>query len=79
MRARILHSYKIAPEGHTVITLQPGTIVRGAMAAQAIADGAAVLDELETKPAAALETKPARKVSRKAKATPADDDDQIEF
>lgn len=42
MKAEITKCYAIAPEGHTTLRFNPGEIVTGRIAEQAIADGYAV-------------------------------------
>lgn len=67
MKARITHIYRCAPEGHTTIQFDPGTIVEGALAEQAILDGHAVKIEdtpLETKIEAPAEIKAESKKGR---------------
>lgn len=71
MKARITHAYRCAPEGHTTIQLDPGTIIEGSLAEQAILDGHAVKVEngpvLETKITPAPEIKDAPKKGRTRK------------
>lgn len=42
MKAKIIHQFSIAPEGHTVFTYKPGDEVDGNIAKRAIAAGAAI-------------------------------------
>lgn len=62
MKAKITHphGYKCAPEGHTVVHFNHGSIVEGAIAEMAIADGAAMAFQdmkIETKVVAPSEAK----------------------
>lgn len=70
MQARITHTYRCAPEGHTTVQFEPGTIVDGAVAEMAILDGHAIKIEaapLETKITPAPEIKDAPKKGRAKK------------
>lgn len=66
-KATINEFWRVAPEGHTVLTCEPGDKVTGRLAERAIAAGVATADPdpVETKVEPALETKPAAPVKRK--------------
>lgn len=61
MKAILTRSYACAPEGHTVVKFEAGTMVEGIVAELALADGAATeaqaIPPLETKIEAPEETK----------------------
>lgn len=67
MKAKITspHGYKCAPEGHTTVHFDVGSIVEGHIAEMAIADGAAMAFQdmkIETKVVAPSEAKAPTKV-----------------
>ena len=67
MKAKITspHGYKCAPEGHTTVHFDVGSIVEGHIAEMAIADGAAMAFQdmkIETKVGAPSEAKAPTKV-----------------
>lgn len=70
MKAKITHphGYKCAPEGHTIVHFDTGSIVEGAIAEMAIADGAATIfrdAEIEAKVVTPAEVKePAEVVAK---------------
>lgn len=76
MQAKITKRYAIAPEGHTTVWYNPGDVVSGRVAVQAVADGHAVQmgagieraepAPLENKIEPPVETKPRRKSKRKS-------------
>lgn len=41
MRVRLVREWRAAPQGHTVVVMQPGTIIEGPIAMAALSDGAA--------------------------------------
>ena len=41
MRAKIVKEWRAAPQGHTVVVMQPGTIIEGPLAQVAISEGVA--------------------------------------
>jgi hypothetical protein len=61
VKAKIIHQFKIAPDGHTVVTYKAGDEVEGKIAERAIEAGAAIevgqIVVEETKVEAPVETK----------------------
>ena len=51
MQARITRPYSCAPEGHTTLHFAPGALVTGRTAELAIADGAAIIDQIHNQAA----------------------------
>lgn len=79
MKVVLIKEWTVAPQGHTVVTYPPGTMLIGNVANLAIADGAGrVIEEeqIETSEEQDLETKVEPQIEKKRRGRPPKNKDQ---
>lgn len=79
MKVVLTKEWKVAPQGHTVITYFPGTMLIGRVAGLAMADGVGrVIEEeqIETSSEPGLETKVEPQMEKKRRGRPPKNRDQ---